>query len=381
MPAIGDYPKLNAADGINASLLGFWPLSDNGGGLATDLGPFARRGVTVNGPTWVASSCGRVANFVRTSTQYISVGTDLGITSVANIAVSALAYRASSSDHGAIFKLGNNTDGTGGDGFAFGTGGSELENAGDQLLVLGEGNIWWRTGVTVPAGWVHWFVRFNDATQPVVYLNGVLVYTGSTGSVANVGSRGASIAQIGGYNGTPSANRYFTGQIAAVRVWSRAPLLADIAKSSTDRWAGVAFRQRRLVRAGATALTLAIDPQAYEYAASDVGLSSARRIVADPLAYQYAPQDVGLSYRQGAHTLDVSALAYGYRPASVDLTFSGAVQPVGAASRTRRGARRVYLPEPQATAVFHPNALPEELAAHAVKAWQDDEGDEWFLLA
>ena len=57
--------------------------------------------------------------------------------------------------------------------------------------------------------------------------------------------------------------------------------------------------------------------------------------------------------------------------------------PSGAAgqSRTRRGARRVYLPEPQATAVFHPNALPEELAPHAVKAWQDDEDDEWFLLA
>lgn len=55
---------------------------------------------------------------------------------------------------------------------------------------------------------------------------------------------------------------------------------------------------------------------------------------------------------------------------------------VGGLSRTRRGARRIYLPEPQATAVFHPNALPEELAAHAVKAWQDDEDDEtWFLLA
>ena len=50
-------------------------------------------------------------------------------------------------------------------------------------------------------------------------------------------------------------------------------------------------------------------------------------------------------------------------------------------TRTRRGARRVYLPEPHATAVFHPNALPEDLAPHAVKAWQDDEDDEWFLLA
>ena len=99
-----------------------------------------------------------------------------------------------------------------------------------------------------------------------------------------------------------------------------------------------------------------------------------------PLAYNYAPQDVGLSYRQGAHTIDVEPLAYGYRPASVDLAYSGAVASAGP-SRTRRGARRVYLPEPQASAVFHPNALPEDLAPHAVKAWQDDEDDEWFLLA
>ena len=55
---------------------------------------------------------------------------------------------------------------------------------------------------------------------------------------------------------------------------------------------------------------------------------------------------------------------------------------VGGLSRTRRGARKIYMPEPQASAVFHPNALPDDLAAHAVKAWQDDEDDEtWFLLA
>lgn len=132
--------------------------------------------------------------------------------------------------------------------------------------------------------------------------------------------------------------------------------------------------------ASSGAYTLAADPLAYEYAAGAVGLSSARRISVSPLAYNYAPQDVGLSYRQGAHTLDAEPLAYGYRPASVDLAYSGAVASAGP-SRTRRGARRVYLPEPQASAVFHPNALPEDLAPHAVKAWQDDEDDEWFLLA
>ena len=55
------------------------------------------------------------------------------------------------------------------------------------------------------------------------------------------------------------------------------------------------------------------------------------------------------------------------------------VSAVGS-SRTRRGARRVYLQDPPPSAVFHPNALPAELAGNAVPAWYDEDEEAWMML-
>lgn len=219
------------------------------------------------------------------------------------------------------------------------------------------------------------------SVAPSFYFHGV--YIGAASSADGSGSGVASGGPFplrAGFN-MFSGNPWHTSNIAiiAARQWSAEEHLLF----HLDPY-GVIEEAPRYYYGGvsAGAYSLAVDPLAYEYGASAVGLSSARRISVDPLAYTYGAQDVGLSYRQGAHTLDVEPLAYTYGAASVGLTFSGAAAPAAGPSRTRRGARKIYLPEPQATAVFHPNALPEELATHAVKAWQDDEDDEtWFLLA
>lgn len=129
--------------------------------------------------------------------------------------------------------------------------------------------------------------------------------------------------------------------------------------------------------AGGTNATLAVDALAYEYGAQAVGLNTGLVMAADAQSYQYGAQAVDFGV---AATMPADALAYRYGGQDVGLSTTVPTSPAGM-SRTRRGARRIYLPEPQATAVFHPNALPEDLARHAVKAWQDDEDDEWFLLS
>lgn len=97
----------------------------------------------------------------------------------------------------------------------------------------------------------------------------------------------------------------------------------------------------------------------FALSAQDANLLAARLVTMEPGIYTLAGRDVGLSY-SAAPIVAVGGLG----------------------KRTRRGARRIYMPEPQASAVFHPNALPDDLAATATPIWQDDDDEDvWILLA
>jgi hypothetical protein len=370
MSAFGP-PILDGGDEINAGLVGFWPLDEATGDLALDVSKYGWHGRGVSSPTTRVTPIGRAKQFDSNSYIQIRERPSRPVP-VAFTYSMVLQGSGTLGNYAGLFAqtrdLSNN-------------GGISLSHFAGNIVCYYDDNVEFTTGVALSSvfdGRPH-FLAFGRAEGvDYTWLDGVLVRSAANAAGPILGLGGN--LKIGNErSGTASFG--WQNPVALFRNHDRLLRDSEVRRLYADPWAGLVQRRRRIGRGGSTALTLAIDPQAYEYAASDVGLSSARRIVADPLAYRYAPQDVGLSYRQGAHTLDVGALAYGYRPASVDLIYSGEVQPVGAASRTRRGARRVYLPEPTATAVFHPNALPEELAPHAVKAWKDDEDDEWFLLA
>lgn len=155
-------------------------------------------------------------------------------------------------------------------------------------------------------------------------------------------------------------------------VWPSRMLSADeVMQHAAEPWAMLRPRGRLLK--AASGYSLSVSPQAYQYAAGAVELSSARTMDAAPLAYGYGAQAVGLTYRQGAHTLDVEPLAYGYRAPSVDLVYSGAA---AGGTRTRRGARRIYMPEPEEMKIILPASLAQELP----NAVFDDDEDAWILL-
>ena len=368
VPIIRGPLLLDAGDPINKGLLGFWPLDFSGGAVSRDISPNRRHGaITTSTNAGGAGVLGRVTNFDGSSTYIRPSGTILSTV----ISVSVWARSGITGTPGWNRMISTKSNYNSPEGWEITlVSGSNTDlivsaNLGSSLQANVVSN--WATGT-----WHHIVVVYNG-TSVSIYADGLLKGSGTINAITST-----AVPLVFGDNTALNEARW-NGSLSAARVYNRVLVPNDVHRLYRDRWAGTRRLPRRATNAGTYAL--AVDPLAYEYGASAVGLSSARRISVDPLAYTYGAQDVGLSYRQGAHTLDVEPLAYTYGAASVGLTFSGAAAPAGP-SRTRRGARKIYMPEPQASAVFHPNALPDDLAAHAVKAWQDDEDDEtWFLLA
>lgn len=247
MAAVKTPLRLDPGDPLSRGLVGFWPLTEAAGLQAADLGQQKRTGLLVNGPTRVASLRGRATRFDRTASQYVSVGTTLGFSAIDAMTVAAWAFIPTTSDHGAIFKIGNNTDFTGGDGFAFGIGNTFLENSGNNLLMLYEGSRWISTTIPAGTGWRHLAATIESAgTVAKLYLDGVLVFTDTGSAPKTVGGSGASIAQIGGYLGSSAENRYFTGSLIDERVWRRTLRGDEIRRLTTQVFAGTARDTNRV---------------------------------------------------------------------------------------------------------------------------------------
>ena len=159
------------------------------------------------------------ASFVGATNQHISVGADLGLAGTnSNLTIKGWAYRANVGDHGAFVKFGNSTDVSGGDGFGIGVGAGDFEDSGNNLLVLYEGIRWLNTGQNFGIGWHQFAVTIDNLGKPTVYYDGVNVYSDSGTNANKIGSLGASLANIGGYMSSTSANRYWTGNLDEVQI-------------------------------------------------------------------------------------------------------------------------------------------------------------------
>jgi hypothetical protein len=324
MPVIRGPLLLDGGDPINKGLLGFWPLNESGGNIAGDLSAFRRRGQLVNGPTRGVSAHGRDTRFDRASSQYISVGTDLGVSTVDEITVSARVFVGSTSDHGCIFRLGHLTN-SDGDGFGVGIAGTGFEGSGNDFTILYDGVGWLFSGVAAGFGWRQiTFVLSDGGRRTEIYNNNQLAYTNYNAgrTPLAVGSLGTSVAQIGGY--LKINNRYFSGYLQALRVWRRALRPGEAARLALDPYAGT--QRPYLSRETSTDLTLSPGPGAVTYTGQ------------------------AATVRAGAVVaVGVGAATYTGQQASVA---AGASVAVGAGAVAYQG-HQVAVPEPVTVAVGH----------------------------
>lgn len=215
------------ADLMNG-LVGWYKMDEGSGTTSTaDSSNNGYTGtLTGHAPSWVTGKKHFGLSFDGTGTQYISISNSLGLSgSNTNISVAGWSYRLALNDHGAFFKIGNNTDFTGGDGVAIGiaaAGASGFETAGNNIVALYEGVRWIDTSVTATTGWHHFALVINSTGGPAVYWDGVLIYSDAGAAPAAIGSLGASITQIGGYTSSSPSNRFFTGYLDDMRIYNRA---------------------------------------------------------------------------------------------------------------------------------------------------------------
>lgn len=317
--------ELDTLDGINRGLLAFLSLAQSGGLTAFDLAQRKRHGTLVNfaTPGWGVSPFGRILTFDGVN-DYINTNGRW----INNLSTGTFAIRIRPNAGGGVAYY---EDGGGFNNFAFfnpTTGSSALE------FNIGSGT----TRNSTTRTWVSstWYdIVCTWGTDIRIYVNGVLDTTiavsGGTASASGDNDQVGRYSFGGGISGL-----YSPASIGPIRIYSRALTYAEIQRLFRDPYAGTLDPADRLFFAVRSAALPALT------------------------ATMSATVDI-----TGGLTAALAPLTTGAGP-----------------SRTRRGARRIYLPEPQASAVFHPNALPDDLAAHAVKAWQDDEDDEtWFLLA
>lgn len=109
-----------------------------------------------------------------------------------NVTVEAWFYKPAGSIRGGLVKIGGN----GGTGWAFGIGGTTLDNAGSNLVLISEAIAWHNTGYVLATGIHHLVVVRGAGNAVTVYDNGAVAWTGSLSS-PHAPNGGVT---IGGYN-------------------------------------------------------------------------------------------------------------------------------------------------------------------------------------
>jgi len=141
------------------------------------------------------------------SDDQINVSSTFGITT-SNFSVSLWVNLDSVSEGGAFVKIGD-----GGTGFGIGVGSTNYDDTGNDLILLYEFARWIDTNDAIGTGWHHVAMTVNHSGYPEAFIDGVSVYSDSTGAGLTPTS---SITQIGGY-----AARHADCMIDELRIWNR----------------------------------------------------------------------------------------------------------------------------------------------------------------
>lgn len=175
----------------------------------------------VSAPSAVAGKLGKGYSFdgVDDSLQDTSF-TDFG---TASFTIQCWVYLDSASIQGAFFKLGDTDDGV---GLGVGTTRFDPTYEGNNLVGLYEAVRWIPTGDAIGTGWHRLELKINASGYPEMFIDGVSVYSDTTGAMNNP----AAQFRIGGYT-TGTNDRFVEAIVDEVRVVN-AIVSAD--KSTTE---------------------------------------------------------------------------------------------------------------------------------------------------
>lgn len=200
---LGSFPSTVSAAALarpsnNLGTEGYWPFDEGSGTTVSDMSGMNNDGELVGGPTWVSGKYSKAGSFDGTQEMTIQGGKAL----TTNATISGWFYWRS----GATSLM---RDHTSSNGWVF------IWNSGGNITTRLAG-VSFGTGIGVDPylnKWTHYTVTKSGA-DVAVYLNGVLVYTGT-----GAGNTASTLPWHVMKNGTASG--YITGEVDDLRIYSR----------------------------------------------------------------------------------------------------------------------------------------------------------------
>lgn len=212
--ALGSDPYASGSkpDTIYSGLKSYWRLNESSGTVASDISGNQKPG-TVSGATWTAGKDGNALQFDGTN-DGVYVGNGAAITGTGDFTLGAWVKVNAGAPLGTIIQQRE----PGGSGF-IGEYMLNVNAAGTvNFMVYGSGGYQFdlTTTTTVNNGQWHYIAAMRSGGTGSIYIDGVQAATGS-GTVQSLNALAVTI----GYDYRDS-NKYFTGLIDDVRIYSRA---------------------------------------------------------------------------------------------------------------------------------------------------------------
>lgn len=228
-PYVGSqWPPYNIESDQAEGLVAWWPtLASRGATMLQDLAGHGYHGAFKGPgePAWVFDAeRGFVLDFDGVDDQ-VSVLSNLGLGAI-DITIFFRVYVPTTSEQGAFINIGD--VGIAGDGFGIGVGDAasfeNTGNVGNNLALLYNGLRWIPTGTNIGTGWHDIAVTLDANGYPEAFLDGISVYSDSTGAPATPLD---DYFYIGGYV-TGIYDRHPDCLIDDIRAYNRRPPNAEI---------------------------------------------------------------------------------------------------------------------------------------------------------
>ena len=213
----------------NLGLVGYWPMNENTGTVASDFSGNRNRGILTGGPTWGEGKRGKALSF-DANDDLVTAGTPASLNITGALTISAWIYprtfgSSASSFRGRIVDKENdfvsgysfslydpNTAGVPNDTFAL-----FINASGGNL------NCFASNGSIVLRKWQHVAVTLDSSKNCIPYVNGAKATTTAGFIMGSLPTSGSNSFVIGNNSGN---TREFDGSLDEIRIYNRA-LSAD----------------------------------------------------------------------------------------------------------------------------------------------------------
>lgn len=219
---------IDPANPINDDLLGWWPMDEGTGTAVADVSGNGNDGTLMGSATWGAWGADNAVLLDGTSGGYIEVPADATLDVSAAMTACIWAKRTTGGVNGALFHKGDLTGGYG-DWCVVYDGSYAVYP--DFRIDYGNGGNYTGSGTISDNAW-HFIAVTFDGTNPLIYVDGSLV---DTGSYTNPLPTSATPLNIGIYYDMPYAH---VGELANGRLWGRCLDATEIADLYADPFFG-----------------------------------------------------------------------------------------------------------------------------------------------